>query len=104
LAWESSADEAIYILGPIVVTALSPWTTLAAPLFAAMLGLAGAVLFRGARNTEPAPVAVDSRADAWRIPAMWVVVVSSVLIGIVFGSVEVAVIAFAQHHGIASLA
>ena len=104
LAWESSADEAIYILGPIVVTALSPWTTLAAPLLAAALGLAGAVLFRGARSTEPPPVAVESRTDAWRIPAMWVVIVSSVLIGIVFGSVEVAVIAFAQHHGIANLA
>ncbi len=104
LALESSADEAIYILGPIVVTALSPWTTLAAPLLAAVLGLCGTVLFLGARSTEPPPVAVGSRTSAWRIPAMWVVIVSSVLIGVVFGSVEVAVIAFAQHHGVANLA
>ena len=31
LALESSADESIFIIGPVVVTALSAWTPLAAP-------------------------------------------------------------------------
>jgi MFS family permease len=104
LAWESSADEVIYGIGPIVVTALAAWTTLAAPLLAAGLALAGTLLFLGARGSEPPPVAGEARTGAWRIHAMWVVIASSVLIGVVFGSVEVAVIAFAQRHGHSGLA
>ncbi len=104
LALESSADEAIFIVGPAIVTALAAWTTLAAPLLAAALGLGGAVVFLGAKSSEPPPFANDFETGAWRIPAMWVVIVSSVLVGVVFGSVEVAVIAFAQHHHASGLA
>ena len=51
LALESSADEVIYGVGPIVVTAFSAWTTIAAPVLAAGLALTGTVLFFGARST-----------------------------------------------------
>jgi MFS family permease len=104
LALESSADEAIFIVGPAIVTALAAWTTLAAPVLAAALGLGGDAVFLGAKSSEPPPFAADFETGAWRIPAMWVVIVSSVLVGVVFGSVEVAVIAFAQHHGAPDLA
>jgi MFS family permease len=104
LALESSADEFIFIVGPVVVTALSAWTPLAAPVLAATLGLGGTLVFIGAHHSEPPPFTAESGSGAWRIPAMWVVIVSSVLIGVVFGSVEVAVIAFAQHHHAAGLA
>jgi MFS family permease len=104
LALESSADEAIFIVGPAIVTALAAWTALAAPLLAAALGLSGGAVFLASRSSEPPPFSTDFESGAWRIPAMWVVIVSSVLVGIVFGSVEVAVIAFAQHHGESDLA
>lgn len=104
LALESSADEAIFIVGPAIVTALAAWTALAAPLLAAALGLSGGAVFLASRDSEPPPFSTDFESGAWRIPALWVVIVSSVLIGVVFGSVEVAVIAFAQHHAASNLA
>ena len=104
LALESAADEAIFIIGPVVVTALSAWDPLVAPLLAGALALAGTVAFVGARSSEPPPFAVESGTAAWRIRAMWVLITSSVLIGVVFGNVEVAVIAFAQRHGASGLA
>jgi MFS family permease len=104
LALESAADEAIFIIGPVVVTALSAWNPLIAPILAGGLALAGTVGFVGARASEPPPFAAESGSGAWRIPAMWVLIASSVLIGVVFGNVEVAMIAFAQRHGASGLA
>lgn len=104
LALESAADEAIFIIGPVVVTALSAWNPLVAPLLAGGLALAGSVVFVGARSSEPPPFAAQAGSGAWRIRAMWVLITSSVLIGVVFGNVEVSVIAFAQRHGAAGLA
>jgi len=77
---------------------------LAAPVLAGALGLGGTLVFIGAYNSEPPTFTAEPGSGAWRIPAMWVVIASSVLIGVVFGSVEVGVIAFAQHHGAAGLA
>ncbi len=104
LALESAADEAIFIIGPVVVTALSVWDPLASPLLAGALALCGTLVFVGARSSEPPRFAAESGSGAWRIPAMWVLIVSSVLIGVVFGSVEVSVIAFAQRRGAGGLA
>jgi MFS family permease len=103
LALESSADEVIFIVGPVVVTALSAWNPLIAPVVAAVLACAGTIVFVGARSSEPPPFAAEPDSGAWRIPAMWVMIITSVLIGSVFGSVEVAMIAFAQHHGATGL-
>jgi MFS family permease len=104
LALESAADEAIFIIGPVVVTALAAWSPLLAPILAGVLALAGTVVFLGARSSEPPPFRAETRSGAWRIRAMWVLIASSVLIGVVFGSVEVAVIAFSQRRGAAGLA
>ena len=104
LALESAADEAIFIIGPVVVTGLSAWNPLVAPLLAGGLALAGTAVFVGARSSEPPPFAAESGSGAWRIPAMWVLIASSVLIGLVFGNVEVAVIAFAQRRGASGMA
>jgi len=104
LALESSADESIFLVGPVVVTALSAWTPLAAPVLAGALGLGGTLVFIGASSSEPPTFTAAPGSGAWRIPAMWVVIASSLLIGVVFGSVEVGVIAFAQRHGAAGLA
>ncbi len=104
LALESAADEAIFTLGPVVVIGLSALNPLLAPIVAGVLALAGTVPFVAARSTEPPPFTAGTGSSAWRIPAMWVLISSSILIGIVFGGVEVAMVAFAQRQGASGLA
>jgi MFS family permease len=103
LALESAADEAIFTFGPVLVTGLSALDPLLAPILAGTLAVAGTVPFVAARASEPPPFAAGTGSAAWRIPAVWVLIVTSMFIGIVFGSVEVAMVAFAQRQGAAGL-
>lgn len=103
LALESAADEAIFTFGPVLVTGLSAVNPLLAPILAGTLALAGTVPFVAARASEPPRFAAGTGSAAWRIPAVWVLIVTSMFIGIVFGSVEVGMVAFAQRQGAAGL-
>jgi len=104
MALESAADEAIFVMGPLIVTALSAVDTILAPIIAGLLALLGTVPFVAARASEPPPHAAGSTTVAWRIPALWILILGGACIGTVFGCLDVSMVAFAQKHGHSSLA
>ena len=103
IALESSADELVFTLGPVIVTGLAVVSPLLAPIVAGALAVAGTIPFVAARASEPPTFAVGAGSSAWRIPALWVVICSGMLIGMLFGACEVSMIAFAQRHGAGGL-
>lgn len=100
---ESTLDEVTFVVGPVLATALStgvhPTAGLVAPV---LLSLLGAQLFYSQRATEP-PVAPRPepgrrRPEALRrfilfTPGVASIVVVNLLIGCVFGGVDVSVVA-----------
>lgn len=105
---ESTLDEITFIVGPVAATALStgvhPAAGVAAPV---VLGLLGAHLFYSQRSTEP-PLHPRTSADRSRAPRQFVlgtpgvaaVVAINVLIGGVFGSIDVSVVAATSDWGV----
>lgn len=104
MALESAADEAIFVMGPLLVTALSAIDTILAPIVAGALALLGTVPFVAARASEPPPRGAGSTTAAWRIPALWILILGGLFVGTVFGCTDVSMVAFAQRHGHAGLA
>jgi len=104
-ALESTLDELTFVVGPIAATALStlvhPAAALVAPI---VLGLVGAQLFYSQRATEPPPVP-HSEVDGGRtpflrrlivlVPGVGPVIGVNLLIGCVFGAIDVSVVAAA---------
>ena len=105
-ALEAVLDEAVFIVGPVLVTVL----TLSA-LDWSGLGVAGAAAIVGAwgmaaqRATQPAH---HQQRGTARQPLRWgllaPLIVAAVGLGILFGSAEVLVVAFTEEHGKKSLA
>ena len=100
---ESTLDEVAYMVGPVVATALSTGVHPAAGLVAPIiLGVVGAAWFYSQRATEP-PVQKRPPAPeggAWRqlillVPGVTAVIVVNLLIGTVFGAIDVSVVAAA---------
>lgn len=101
-ALESSLDEAVYVLGPLIVAALELGVAPGASLLAALvLAAAGSLSLAVQRRTEPAATAEEDRADARaiRVPGVRVLVASLVAVGTLLGAVTVAVVAFAEEEG-----
>ena len=103
-ALEAVLDEVIFIVGPVLVTFLATAVHPGAGLGAcAVLGLLGALVLAAQRGTEPPrrprQVAVRSpeRIAVW---ALVPVVAASVTLGMVFGGMEVVVVAFAAEAGV----
>ncbi|MEE9965875.1 MAG: MFS transporter [Propionicimonas sp.] len=99
-ALESTLDEVTYMIGPVIATALAVGVHPAAGLVAAAtLSLVGAVLFYSQRSTEPAihpPVAGQPRQGPGRVmllPGVAGVVAVNLLIGAMFGGIDVTVVA-----------
>ncbi|MFC1414231.1 MFS transporter [Streptacidiphilus sp. N1-12] len=99
-SFESVVDEVIFIIGPILsiglCTAVFPE---AGPLVATALLALGVLLFATQRRTEP-PLhsrAQRTPASALRTPGLWVLVLTFVGVGAIFGSVDVVTVAFADH-------
>ncbi|HMQ36599.1 MAG TPA: MFS transporter [Micropruina sp.] len=106
---ESTLDEVTFIVGPVVATALSTGVHPAAGLIApVVLALIGAHLLYGQRATEPpiAPRAHHPRRRRFTqrlvllVPGVGAVVVVNLLIGCVFGSIDVSVVAAATQWGV----
>lgn len=102
-ALEGSTEEAVYIVGPVLVTALA---TGIGPLMglAAVLGCAvtGTLALAVQRSTQPDPTAgAGGERPAWvmRLPAMRRVFVIMLGIGGVFGSMEIVTVGFASAEG-----
>lgn len=99
-ALEAVADEAVFLVGPTVVTVLATSVHPLAGLTTAILaGLAGTLALAAQRGTEPPrhpriPVRADRPRMPW--PTIGPLVLAAAAIGALFGSVEVVTVAFAE--------
>ena len=102
---ESTLDELTFVIGPVAATALSTGVHPAAGLIApVVLSLVGAQLFYSQRATEP-PITprtdTGSERPSFRqrlvllVPGVGAVVAVNLLIGCVFGAIDVSVVAAA---------
>lgn len=101
-AFESVLDELVYMAGPVFGIGLSVALFPEAGVLAAATFLTvGATWFISQRATEPAinPAAGTRRGSVMQHRNMWFVVLVFAGIGVIFGTVEVAVIAFAEAAG-----
>ncbi len=99
---ESTLDELIFTIGPIVAAVL---TTLVNPLAGIVLGAVlvavGSMWLRAQPGTDP-PVTTHTdevRRSALRHPGMVLLAVAMIGMGGAFGTMEVTVAAFASQHG-----
>jgi len=102
-ALEAVVDEAVYILGPIIVTVLATAIDPVAGLgTAAVLGTLGSLGFAAQRRTEP-PAQPHDRSTGARPPMPWRTVLPLATVcaalGILFGAAEVTTVAFADEQG-----
>ncbi|MFC6884640.1 MULTISPECIES: MFS transporter [Actinomadura] len=106
-SFESVVDEAIFVTGPLVVTALAtgvhPAAGLAVP---AVCTLVGGLAFAAQRGTEPPPRPREPGAggSALRNPGVLVMTPVFLMMGVVFGAIDVSGIAFAEDQGHKGLA
>jgi predicted MFS family arabinose efflux permease len=102
-ALESVVDEAVFITGPILITVLATgWDPAAGLLVMVAAGLAGTLFLASQRRTQPPPhpplvEMADRPRMPWRIVLTLAVVMGA--LGSLFGSAEVATVAFAEEHG-----
>jgi MFS family permease len=101
-ALESTLDELIFVLGPVLVTALALGVAPGAGLLGALLfTAAGSLALALQRRTEPAPTGVrnHSYTSAIRTPGLRVLVATFGAAGAIFGALDVAMVAFAGQVG-----
>jgi MFS family permease len=106
-AFESVADEVVFVTGPMIVTVLATEVHPAGGLAAAgALTLVGGLALAPQRATQPPPRPRQPGQPRSRIasPALMVLCGVYLLMGSVFGSVDVSAIAFAQEQGHRGLA
>ena len=108
-AFESVVDEVVFVVGPPLVTLLA--TLLAPPvgiLTGLLIGGVGGLWLSGQPATEPPahPLEAGSRSrwTAALSPTLFVVAVTYLAIGGVFGAMDVVVVGFAQAEGAPALA
>ena len=102
-ALEAVLDEAVFIVGPILVailaTNISPVLGLGVAIVA---GVGGSLAFAAQRDTEPPPHPHD-RTTGVRAPMPWRTVVPLAVVcmalGVLFGAAEVTTVAFADEQG-----
>jgi len=98
-ALESVADEVVFVVGPLLVVTLAVGVDPAAGLLTALgLCAVGTGAFVAQSSTEPAvePPGERRRQSALRSRGLRTVTLSLVFVGMVFGGVEVVMVAFAQ--------
>ncbi|WP_117194239.1 MFS transporter [Rhizobium terrae] len=101
-AFESVLDEVVYIFGPIVGIGLSVSLFPEAGVLASAAFLAiGTTLFVAQKSTEPKvdPQRETGSGSVMRLLSMWFVVTVFAGMGTIFGTAEVAVVAFAEAMG-----
>ena len=102
-ALEAVADEAVFILGPILVTVLATaWHPVAGIAVAIVACVAGTLGFCAQRSTEP-PARPHSRSEGARPPMPWPTIIPLAVVcaalGVLFGAAEVTTVAFADEQG-----
>ena len=103
-ALEAMLDEVVFIIGPILVTFLA--TALHPALgitTSVVIGLIGGVALAAQRSSQP-PVRAASRAHVALRRLPWLILlpvaIASAAMGMVFGGMEVVVVAFAKEAGV----
>jgi MFS family permease len=102
-ALEAVFDEAVFILGPIIVAVLATaWHPVAGIAVAVVACVSGTLVFSAQRTTEPPPHPRDS-TSAPRPPMPWRSVIPLAVVcaalGVLFGAAEVTTVAFADERG-----
>jgi MFS family permease len=106
LAMESVVDEFVFIVGPVLVTFLSTTGHATSGVVTAFtLATVGSLLFAAQGRTEPPPCGFESRngPSAMRTPGLRVLCVVGAAIGSILGTLEIAMVAFADEMGHKSL-
>lgn len=106
-SFEAILTEVLFIGGPFLATLLFAFASPAAALLvAAALSLGGTLIFAGSPAAREWRGRAEEHPGGWALssPAVRAVVAVDACIGVAFGSVEVAVAAFARAHGSASAA
>ncbi|MFC9972988.1 MFS transporter [Spirillospora sp. NPDC127200] len=107
-AFETVVDESIFVTGPMVVTALSTGVHPAAGLVAsAACTLTGSLALAAQRGTEPPPRPREPgvrTGSVLRNRAVRVLTPVFLMLGVVFGAIDVSGVAFAEEAGHKALA
>lgn len=107
-AWESILDELIFTIGPLVAVSLAFGVNFASPiLVGAVITLVGALLLAALSDSAPPPVARSvhkGQGSAIRFKGMTSTILVAMGIGTLFGTFDVAVVAFTQQAGVPQLA
>jgi MFS family permease len=101
-SFEAVMDEVVFMVGPILVTFLTLQVHPEAGVgLATGLLAVGTTAFLLQRRTQPTPHPPEHHTGpaAIAIPGMRVVLVCAIAIGVMFGSIEVVTVAFAEEHG-----
>jgi MFS family permease len=103
-AIEAMLDEIVFIIGPVLVTFLA--TALHPALgisVSAVIGLIGAVALAAQRSTQPPTRSALNGHEGWtRIPwrVLLPVAIACSALGMIFGGMEVNIVAFAKEAGV----
>src|SRR3954466_2310578 len=106
LAMESVVDEFVFIIGPVLATVLSPAGQPRSGVVTVFpLAAVGSLLFAAQGRTEPPPAPHENRngPSAMRTEGLRVLFVVGGAIGAVLGTLEIALVAFADQVGAKSL-
>jgi MFS family permease len=98
-ALESTLDEFIFVMGPALVTALALGVAPGAGLLGALaLTIVGSLALALQHRTEPTPAGVRDRSEGSAIGSqgLRVLVATFVAAGAIFGTLDVAMVAFAE--------
>jgi MFS family permease len=101
-ALESTLDELVFVTGPALVTALALGVAPGAGLLGALaLTIVGSLALALQRRTEPTPAGVRDRSEGLAIDnqGLRVLVATFVSAGAIFGTLDVAMVAFAEQVG-----
>lgn len=105
-AWEAVVDEVVFVLGPLVVVLCALIDPSVGLLAALGLGTLGTLAFIAQRSTEPAvhPRSTDGHPSALVSVGLRGLTLSMLCVGVLFGTVEVGLVAFAEERGSAGSA
>ncbi|MGY1705188.1 MFS transporter [Geodermatophilus sp. SYSU D00697] len=106
LAMESVVDEFVFIVGPVLVTFLSTTGHATSGVVTAFtLAVIGSLLFAAQGRTEPPPHGHEARSGprAIRSAGIRVLFVVGAAVGAILGTLEIALVAFADEVGAMSL-
>jgi MFS family permease len=106
LAMESVVDEFVFIVGPVLVTFLSTTGHATSGVVTAFtLATVGSLLFAAQHRTEPPPGGHESRSgpSAMRTRGLRVLFVVGASIGAILGTLEIALVGFADQVGAKSM-